>query len=64
MRSLGMLMIVLGVGSTVMYFANMEFRLLTWIDNWGQGIGWAIRGGLVVVGGALAMMGGGKKSDD
>ena len=64
MKSMGMGLIVLGVVSSVLHFANMEYWFLIWIENWGQGIGWGIRGAMVVVGGVLALRGGGKKSDD
>lgn len=54
-------MFFFGVGSVVLYFLNMEFFFLAWIDIWGPTVGWAIRVALVVVGGALYLMG--MKSD-
>ena len=30
-----------------------EFKLLMWVDNWGEAVGWGIRGAFVVIGGAL-----------
>lgn len=50
MRSLGFLLLVLGVGSSVVHFMDMEMRLLQWIDTWGEGAAWGIRGGLAVLG--------------
>lgn len=50
MRSLGFLLLVLGVGSIVVQFMDMEMRLLAWINTWGEGVAWGIRGGLVVLG--------------
>jgi hypothetical protein len=34
-----------------------EFVLLSWISNWGETTAWVIRGAMVVVGGALWLMG-------
>jgi hypothetical protein len=53
MKSIGGLMFFLGLGSFLLHFANREFRLLSWVDNWGPTIGNAIRIGLIVVGAAL-----------
>lgn len=57
MKSIGGYMFFFGVGSIVLYFLNMEFILLAWIDLWGETLGWAIRIGLAVVGGALWLFG-------
>jgi hypothetical protein len=58
MRSIGGFLVLMGVGSSVLYFLGMEFKLLMWIENWGPTVGWVIRGGLTVVGGALWFFGG------
>lgn len=42
-----------GLGSIVLYFLNMEFVLLMWIDTWGTSVGWAIRIGMTLAGIAL-----------
>ncbi len=57
MKTLGMYMAIAGLASIVLYFMNMQLTLLMWIDNWGETTGWIIRGGLVVVGAALFLMG-------
>jgi hypothetical protein len=57
MRSIGGFLVLMGVGSSVLYFLGMEFKLLMWIENWGPTVGWAIRIGLAVVGGALWFFG-------
>ncbi len=57
MRQLGIFMALLGIASCVVYFMNMEMRLLMWIDTWGEGAAWGIRGGLIVVGALLFKMG-------
>lgn len=61
MRLLGLLLLVLGIGSTVAFFLEMESAVLQWIDNWGPEVAWAIRGGMVLVGLLLVMAG--KKGD-
>lgn len=50
-------MFFFGVGSVVLYFLNMEFILLMWIDFWGPTVGWFIRGALTVVGGIMWLTG-------
>jgi len=61
MKSIGLYMAIAGIASIVLNFMEMNLRLLMWIDMWGEGIGWAIRIGLIVVGAALFLMG---KDDD
>lgn len=62
MRSLGLLLLVLGIGSCVVHFMDMEMRLLRWIDTWGENAAWGIRGGFIAVG-LLLMVAGKKKAD-
>jgi hypothetical protein len=62
MKSLGGNLFFFGVGAIVLYFLQMEFIVLAWIDMWGPTVGWSIRIGLVVVGGALWLMGNKKES--
>lgn len=50
MASLGWYLIIAGVGSGLMTFFNYEFSLLMWIDNWGDGVAWLIRGALILTG--------------
>lgn len=50
-------MFFFGVGSAILYFLNMEFILLAWIDMWGPVVGWIIRGVLAVGGGILWLLG-------
>ncbi len=57
MKEVGGALFFFGVGSIVLYFIHMEFRLLSWITNWGDGVAWGIRVGMVVVGGALWLLG-------
>jgi len=52
-----MYMAIAGIASIVLLFMNMNLSLLIWIDMWGETIGWAIRIGLIIVGGALFLLG-------
>lgn len=61
MRQFALLLLLLGIGSCVVHFMNMEMKLLRWIDTWGEGVAWGIRGGLIALG-LLLMMAGGKKA--
>lgn len=57
MKSIGGLLFFLGLGSFVLHYMNMEFKLLMWVDQWGPAAGTAIRIGMIVVGGALWLLG-------
>ena len=60
MKGLGGFLFILGVGSIVLNLMEMEFQLLSWIDNWGEGVGWGIKIAVIVVGACLWFMGGSK----
>ncbi len=53
MQNIGGLLVLLGAGSFVLHFMNMEFMLVGWVDNWGTGIGNGIRIAMIVVGAIL-----------
>ena len=57
MKTVGTYLFIFGLGSIILYFMNMQFKLLMWIDNWGDTVGWGIRIGMVVVGAALFFFG-------
>ena len=57
MKRVGGIMFFFGIGSIVLYFLNMQFILLAWIDLFGETAAWAIRIGLAVVGGILWLKG-------
>jgi hypothetical protein len=57
MKSIGGLLFFLGLGSFLLHFAEREFRLLAWVDNWGPTVGTAIRVGMIVIGGILWFVG-------
>lgn len=49
---------IFGALSIILPFFNLQLKILTWIDNWGETTSWAIKIGLIVVGAALFLMGG------
>jgi hypothetical protein len=53
MGSLGTYLIFFGVGSSVLSFFEYELTLLMWVDTWGDGVAWLIRGAFILVGLAL-----------
>jgi hypothetical protein len=57
MQGFGGLLFFLGVGSFVLHYINMELLLVSWVDNWGTGIGNGIRVAMIVVGGILWLLG-------
>lgn len=57
MKQLGGYLFFFGVGSIVLYVFNMQFIILGWIEHWGSGVGWGIRIGMAVIGGALWLLG-------
>jgi hypothetical protein len=57
MQGFGGFLVLMGAGSFVLHFMDMEFRLLGWVDNWGVGAGNGIRIAMIVVGGILWYLG-------
>ena len=57
MQGFGGLLVLLGAGSFVLHFINMEFTLVSWVDNWGPAVGNAIRIGMIVVGAIVWFLG-------
>lgn len=53
MKNFGSLLLLLGIGSIVLNVVEYEFILLMWVDYWGETVGWAIRGGMIIVGAGL-----------
>ncbi len=50
MRGIGLVLVVLGVGSLVLPFFGYQFGLVDWIDNWGVLIGLGIRLVAIILG--------------
>lgn len=57
MQGFGGLLFFLGAGSFVLHYLNMEFILVSWVDNWGADVGNGIRLAMIVVGGILWLLG-------
>lgn len=57
MKKVGVWLMIFGFGSMVLNFFGMEFKILMWVDNWGQMVGWAIRGAVAVTGVVLFVLG-------
>jgi hypothetical protein len=53
LRSIGASVALAGVASIVLALIGFNLRILMWIDMWGDGVGWAIRAAIVVLGGAI-----------
>jgi hypothetical protein len=57
MQGIGGLLVLLGAGSFVLHYFNMDFMLVSWVDNWGPGVGNGIRVAMIIVGAALWLFG-------
>jgi len=57
MKSLGIWLVIFGIGSLALNMMDMEFKILMWIDNWGRSTGLLIRGGLTALGVVLFVIG-------
>ena len=55
MRQFGFYFILAGIGSIILSLFDMNFRLLMWVDMWGEGVAWAIRIGFIAIGVAILM---------
>lgn len=62
MRFFGAFIAVVGLLSSAVHFLGMNFMFLNWINNWGSGVAWGIRGGIILLG--LIMYIAGKPSDE
>lgn len=50
MSTIGRILVFFGIGSFILNYMSMEFKLLMWIDNWGFRTGVLIRIGFIVLG--------------
>ena len=57
MQSIGSLLVLLGAGSFVLKLINLDFMLVSWVDNWGPVAGNGIRIAMIVVGAVLWIVG-------
>ena len=57
MQKLGSFLFIIGLLAIMLDFINYVPRVLIWIYQWGEGPAWAIKIGLVVLGGLLYVAG-------
>lgn len=58
MQNIGSTLAILGILAIFLDFFNRVPKVLAWIYNWGDGVAWGIKIGLIVVGGLLWLLGG------
>ena len=64
MKRIGSLLIVLGLAAIAFGFMDRVPTLLQWIYQWGEGTAWAIKIGIVVLGGVIYWFSGNKKAPE
>jgi hypothetical protein len=57
MQGIAGLLVLLGAGSFVLKYMDMEFTVISWIDKWGVNVGNGIRIAMIVVGVILFFLG-------
>jgi len=57
MRLFGIILIIVGATSAILFFLDKNFVLLDWINTWGNQVGWGIRGFLMLLGIILFIVG-------
>ena len=57
MRLFGIILIIVGAISAILFFLDKNFVLLDWINTWGSQVGWGIRGFLILLGIILFIVG-------
>ncbi|MBX3462487.1 MAG: hypothetical protein KF830_04910 [Planctomycetes bacterium] len=60
MRLLGLLLFLFGAATLVLHFVEPGVEQLRWVDSWGEGVAWGIRGGSTGLGLLLLLTGRGK----
>ncbi|MBS0206511.1 MAG: hypothetical protein JSS49_26785 [Planctomycetes bacterium] len=56
MKKLGVYLAIFGLGSILLNLIGREFIIMMWIDLWGPEVGWLIRIGMIVAGGAIMIL--------
>jgi hypothetical protein len=57
MKSIGSLLVILGIVAIIFGFMERVPTVLSWIYEWGDGPAWAIKIGLIVVGAIIYILG-------
>jgi len=47
-RRTGVFLICFAIASMLLFFADLNIRILKWVDLWGTGVGWVLR--IVILG--------------
>lgn len=50
MKSWGVFLIIMAVGSVLLPRLGLQFIILSWIETWGETVAWMIRGALLAIG--------------
>ncbi|TQV74123.1 hypothetical protein FLL45_14800 [Aliikangiella marina] len=50
MKNLGLLLTTFGTLYILLTLFGLNYSFVTWIDNWGESIGWSIRGAALLFG--------------
>ncbi|TKB44558.1 hypothetical protein [Thalassotalea mangrovi] len=53
MKQAGLYLLIAGIASLLLNLVGYELKILMWVDNWGENVGWAIRLGAIVIGAVL-----------
>lgn len=56
MQKIGSFMVVIGILAVILGFFNYVPKILMWIYQWGEGMAWGIKIGLIVLGGLLYLL--------
>ncbi len=49
-RRIGVFVICFAIASMLLFFVDLNIRILTWVDMWGTTIGWILRVVILVFG--------------
>lgn len=63
MKNIGSALLIFGIGTIALTFADRQFVILDWIDQWGPEAGWGIKIGMAFAGIAILTLGPGKEQD-
>lgn len=53
MKRLGAYIALFGLAAIILPYFDRQLSVLSWIDNWGTTVSWAIKLGLIIVGSFL-----------
>ena len=57
MRGLGGFLFIAAIASAILPMMDRQLIVFMWIDNWGPGVGWALRGVIAIVGAVMFIKG-------